>query len=40
MDKFLNNLYYLNEECISLALFDDRPNKEIKGKMLIFEDKK
>lgn len=33
ISKFLNHLYYLNEECVGFSLFDDRINAESKTKM-------
>lgn len=33
IQKFLRHLYYLNEECITLALFDNRINEDTKMKM-------
>lgn len=34
ISKILNHLYYLNEECIGFAIFDDRIDAEIKTKMV------
>ena len=31
--KFINHLYYLNEECVGFAFFDDRISPETKDKM-------
>lgn len=31
--KFINHLYYLNEECVAFSLFDDRIDFETKNKM-------
>ena len=33
IQKFLKHLYYLNEECIKLAMFDNRINEDTKMKM-------
>jgi hypothetical protein len=34
IQMFLKHLYYLNEECIALALFDDKMNEDTKMKMV------
>jgi hypothetical protein len=33
IQKYFKNLCYLNEECITLALFDNRINEDTKMKM-------
>lgn len=33
ISKFINHLYYLNEECVGFALFDDRVDSETKAKL-------
>lgn len=38
MEKFLNRLYYLNEECIFLVRFNDKINKATKAKILIIDN--
>lgn len=34
ISKFLNHLYYLNEECVGLALFDNRINAATKTELI------
>lgn len=42
LNKFLNHLWYLNEECVAFSLFDDRINVRQKRNMvqkILEEDK-
>lgn len=34
ISKFINHLYYLSEECVGFALFDDRINTETKAQLI------